>query len=1215
MELGGGSAENYAIEGVVDTIEYANGGSYGDPITGFKIAATILNDTATAMGDADPSDNSHGESRQAISQGDFYVGTLIATKLTAEFAVADTNLLPATFNDPYRQLFPYIVADNEDQLAWYCWNPQEPPQGSEAGNYYVPTWDFGDIPLGQSASRTLAFSVEPPMDSSDPRYGVIHGSLENETDLFANRTASLKISTWIDNLDNDTYGNPEGMLRSSDVSVFHDEEPPYDPPHKMHYPQLPDPNGWDVRACYWAEEDQGDGLRKVLADDFLCTSNGPITHITFWGSFQDDDYMDPLEDIVKFHLSLHADIPDPDGPGPEYSMPEVPALWEREIEPATLPPGWTVTVTPEAPSDQGWYDPNTGQWEHPNHTDYFRYEVEIPESEAFVQTEGTIYWLDISAMTEGSMWGWKTSRSEHFNDDAVWADLPVTNQMQWGELHDPRDQEISLDLAFVIDGGGGEPQEETDWGDAPDQPYSTLAANNGANHTIVPGIYLGSLIDGEPDGQPDPTATGDDLANLADEDGVAFTSLLVPGMPATVVITASQPGKMDAWIDYDSNGTWTPGEQLLGGSFALVAGSNTVNFMVPPTALPTTSTFARFRFSTAGGLPPFGPAADGEVEDYEVAIDELDWGDAPDPLYPTLAASGGANHRLAGGAAIALRLGWLIDGEVDGQPDPTATGDDLANLADEDGITFDTPLLPGTVAQITVYAGVNASVSGFARLQGWVDFNADGIWGPAEQIFTDQVVNFSGLANPTVLTFTVPGGATPGPTFARFRLSTVQGLGPTGYAKDGEVEDYQVEIEPAPPVDWGDAYDNWQTPVYPTLQANNGAHHVIVPGMFLGNIVDPEPDGQPNLAATGDDTDIFYPSMGDDEDGVFFTTLLQPGGYAGVKVVASAPGMLDAWIDFNNDGDWADTGERIFTAQPLNPGVNTLGFPVPATAVQGIPVVARFRYSSGGVASYAGLALDGEVEDYVVDIETIESNGQDFGDAPYVPETILPGGASHAIVPGIVLGATIDPEPDGQPSGADADDLMNLDDEDGVSFPNHIVAGSNATVEVVAGSLGGMLDAWIDFNADGDWFDSGEQIFSSQPVVPGLNTLSFGVPLPPPALGPTFARFRISSAGGLGPAGAALDGEVEDYMVELFQPQPTNLVITNLSFNTAWTVAMVEWISETGITYQMQATTNLMVSNSWIDVESTVVGPVNWQTNNMSAETNKFYHITAPWTE
>ncbi len=112
------------------------------------------------------------------------------------------------------------------------------------------------------------------------------------------------------------------------------------------------------------------------------------------------------------------------------------------------------------------------------------------------------------------------------------------------------------------------------------------------------------------------------------------------------------------------------------------------------------------------------------------------------------------------------------------------------------------------------------------------------------------------------------------------------------------------------------------------------------------------------------------------------------------------------------------------------------------------------------------------------------------------------------------------------------------------------------------------------------------------------------------------SRFRYTGGGVAIYKGLALDGEVEDYMVELFQPQLSiDIVITNLSFIASNTVAKVEWTVENGITYQMQATTNLTVSNSWVDVEVPVVGPINWQTNNMSAQTNKFYRVTAPWTE
>ncbi|MEZ5199546.1 MAG: hypothetical protein R2764_25170 [Bacteroidales bacterium] len=61
------------------------------------------------------------------------------------------------------------------------------------------------------------------------------------------------------------------------------------------------------------------------------------------------------------------------------------------------------------------------------------------------------------------------------------------------------------DYAVFID----EPiPENIDWGDAPDAPYPTHAAANGANHLIDGITYLGNQVDGEPDGQPDGMALG-----------------------------------------------------------------------------------------------------------------------------------------------------------------------------------------------------------------------------------------------------------------------------------------------------------------------------------------------------------------------------------------------------------------------------------------------------------------------------------------------------------------------------------------------------------------------------------------------------------------------------------------------------------------------------------------------------------------------------------
>src|SRR5205814_8484689 len=57
-------------------------------------------------------------------------------------------------------------------------------------------------------------------------------------------------------------------------------------------------------------------------------------------------------------------------------------------------------------------------------------------------------------------------------------------------------------------------------------------------------------------------------------------------------------------------------------------------------------------------------------------------------------------------------------------------------------------------------------------------------------IFVDQPL----LAGTNLLNIQLPGTAPIGPTFTRFRFSTVGGLSAEGEAPDGEVEDYQVNL-------------------------------------------------------------------------------------------------------------------------------------------------------------------------------------------------------------------------------------------------------------------------------------------------------------------------------------------------------------------------------------------------------------------------------------
>ncbi|TWU58225.1 GEVED domain-containing protein [Rubripirellula reticaptiva] len=169
----------------------------------------------------------------------------------------------------------------------------------------------------------------------------------------------------------------------------------------------------------------------------------------------------------------------------------------------------------------------------------------------------------------------------------------------------------------------------------------------------------------------------------------------------------------------------------------------------------------------------------------------------------------------------------------------------------------------------------------------------------------------------------------------------------------------------------------------------------------------------------------------------------------------------------------------------------------------------------------------------------------DRGDAPETyPVMITDDGARHEIGD-LFLGAGVSADADGQPSqAADTDDL-----DDGIRFITDIVAFGDGTYTggvLVTASAAGVLDAWIDFNRDGDWDDLGEKFATSVSVLAGSTT----VPVPVPSIaevGETFARFRLSSAGGLAVTGSATDGEVEDYRITILDGASAPEIHVNLN--------------------------------------------------------------------
>jgi len=708
-----------------------------------------------------------------------------------------------------------------------------------------------------------------------------------------------------------------------------------------------------------------------------------------------------------------------------------------------------------------------------------------------------------------------------------------------------------------------------DYGDNPDTApgisvnnYQTTAFDGGAVHRVslpLNSPVLGSCADADNGLNQDLDALADDNTGSVfthgvcaqagdDEDGVTFSSqLLLPGDNFTVTLSAApgfQACFVNGWIDWNQNGLFENTE-VVADQVVVNPGASVNLPLIAPLNVQPGAVYSRFRcnaladsqpaiIQTANGPDLINtPAPLGEVEDYVLQVVGDDWGDAPDS-YDTLLASGGPSHQVNPNQP--LYLGACVDTELDGQPSASVNDDNTAGnftqgfcFDDEDGVVFNA----NANNELTVCASNEVTVTAGQAgiLDAWVDLDGNGVFDPTDQIAVSLPLQLGANS----INFNVPCGAAVGASHSRFRFSSAGGLGVGGPAADGEVEDHPVIING---IDLGDAQVS-----FPVTIANNAGLHGVsaINPLYLGSCVDTEADGQPSADATGDDlgagTSVVGSCVaGDDEDGLTINSPIATCLTTDVSVVANAAGVLDAWFDFNNNGDWLGVNEQIFSGVNLVAGVNNLQFTTPCDAVVGDSQL-RLRFSSAGIGTPSGSAIDGEVEDYQVTVLAM-----DLGDNPDSYGTTLGNnGPLHLIdsASTVFLGTCVDAEVDGQPGAvSNGDDLgagtlvagscTAADDEDGVSFDNGLTVCETANLTITANSPG-LLNGFIDFNANGV-YDPAEQVFTDQPLAAGANALNVNVPCSA-APGSMYSRFRISTTGGDGPNGLAVDGEVEDYVI------------------------------------------------------------------------------------
>ena len=784
-------------------------------------------------------------------------------------------------------------------------------------------------------------------------------------------------------------------------------------PENTKWVQLPDltPNGIDIKV-----DDE-----CVLADDFECTFPSLLTDVHFWGSWK----FDKKGEIENIHLSIHSDDPVGEGgtnPDNRYSMPDK-LLWAGNFGSGEF----DEMFYHEVPDGEWWWDPATEELIRNGDTQVWRYDIKIDLDKAFLQrgSEGNpvIYWLDISVETKNGDFGWKTRQyPDHFMDDAVW-----NNDGLWWELRYPQGHELegnSIDMAFMLT--FEEVPENVKWEQLPDLTPNGIDIKVDDERVLAddfectfPSLltdvhFWGSWKDDRKGNitkihlsihSDDPVGEGgtnpdnrysmpDELLWARDFSPDEFDEMLYYTMP---------DGSYEWWWDpvtgnrtpYGDTQVWRydikidPDEAFhQNGSkerpviywldISVKTEPDEFEFGWKTRQWPDHFMDDAVYWDWNGWMElryPQGHELERNSIDmafvltFEEAV-PLDWGDAPDNAtasdYPTLKIHNGANHVIVPG----FHLGRTIRVSQESSP---GAGDFDANILGyvSPYVTADTTA--GYYQYDTPYG---ASFNGPApaltsdRSHLFLADTADGL-----SLFVVHDKPDDGSGGTTTMHWTLAGDTTgvlvkddPGETI------TVSGGGTIFDSSHGWLPCCTDGMA------FGSLDGGWSMiGAFTNAISDTGmdAWHVYasdgssIPLALETNRsvrldyqypIDPEPDGQPHPHALGDDND-----GNDDENGVVFNTPLVPGKPAVVTVTASAPGVLQGWIDFDANRSWADPGEQIFIDQSLVAGPNVLTFNVPATAAIG-RTFARFRFSTVGGLPYDGPAPDGEVEDYMVRI-------------------------------------------------------------------------------------------------------------------------------------------------------------------------------------------------------------------------------------------------------
>ena len=623
---------------------------------------------------------------------------------------------------------------------------------------------------------------------------------------------------------------------------------------------------------------------------------------------------------------------------------------------------------------------------------------------------------------------------------------------------------------------------------------------------------------------------------------------------------------LSAWIDFDGSGIWgdEPDEFIIRNQYVPGSDLYTYTFPVPTTVQP--EVFARFRVDTHGGLTPFGHAADGEVEDYSLA---MDFGDAPDPTYPTLLANDGARHNLVPNGPS---LGERVDPDLDGQPSDLADGDDVGDGADdEDGVVFQTmPLVAGTSGEVGVTVNVPAPAmtddSHFGH-----SVSTDGEWAIVGAPDRPHSGNPSGSVYIGRLASWGPeekSGEGPGDAFGTsVSLSGDWAIAGAPDNMNSGVRSGSAWLYHYDGTSWSDADlivagDTPSKKVGQSVCIDGDVAIVGAPGGQNGGIETGSAfiyrfDGTTwRLDTNGE---LSAPDGGEGDNFGYSVSI------SGDWAVVGAPDNMNsgqrsgsAWF-YHYDGTSWGYASIVFTGDTLGNKVGQSVCVDGDLAIVGAPggqnsgietgAASIYRFDGttwrqdtngelpapdGGEGDNFGYSVSISGDRAVVGSPDNRNSGMRSGSAwfyhydgtSWVEETKL---IADDAAEGDSFGYAVALSGEVTLVGARSDG-----DGDTGSVYLYTQGGAEAAQKIFAPGVGGaFLNAWVDFDGSGIWGDGPDEFIIRNQYVPGSDLYTYIFPVPTTVQPEVFARFRVDTGGDLMPFGYVEDGEVEDYMVEI----------------------------------------------------------------------------------